>query len=242
MIQLSNLHYAYPACDFQLDIPDLNVARGEKVAVIGPSGSGKSTMLGLIAGALLPLRGSVVVDETVVEKLSDSARRLFRATRIGLVFQEFELIEYLTVEENIRLPYLINHQLKYTSGQRDRLLSLVQQTGLSGKLKRRPHQLSQGERQRVAICRALITAPRIILADEPTGSLDPATAAAVLRLLIDQVKFEETTLLLVTHDHSLLKHMDRTIDMTGLLSSRPTFSDAGTIEPLGQDVAPQESE
>ncbi len=97
MIHLSNLHYTYPASDFQLDIPELEVSSGEKVAVIGPSGSGKSTLLGLIAGALLPTHGSIVVDDTAVQEQSDSARRLFRATRIGLIFQEFELIEYLTV-------------------------------------------------------------------------------------------------------------------------------------------------
>jgi putative ABC transport system ATP-binding protein len=227
MIHLSNLYYAYPSTDFQLEIPDLEVAPGEKVAVIGPSGSGKSTMLGLIAGALLPESGSVVVDGTAIAVLSDSARRLFRATRIGLIFQEFELIEYLTVEENIRLPYLINRQVKYTDVQRNRLRNLVHQTGLDGKLNRRPYQLSQGEKQRVAICRALITGPRLLLADEPTGSLDPETAAGVLRLLIDQVKFNKTTLLLVTHDHSLLKYMDRTIDMTELLASRVTAD--GTI-------------
>lgn len=226
MIHLSNLLYAYPDSGFRLDIPDLAVAKGEKVAVIGPSGSGKSTLLGLIAGALLPASGSVVVDGMAVQELNDSDRRLFRATRIGQVFQDFELIEYLTVEENIRLPYLINRQLTYGSQQRQHLQVVIQQTGLAGKLHRRPFQLSHGERQRVALCRALITSPPILLADEPTGSLDPSTAVDILQLIINQISLSKTTLLLVTHDHSLLKYMDRTINLSCPLNLRQTSHSA----------------
>jgi putative ABC transport system ATP-binding protein len=216
MIQLSNLQYAYPSSDFRLAIPELKIAQREKVAVIGPSGSGKSTLIGLIAGALLPQVGSIVVDDVELSGLDDSARRLFRATKIGMVFQEFELLEYLSVEENIRLPFLINQMLKYSSNHQERLKALAARMGLASKLGRRPRQLSQGERQRVAICRALITDPKIILADEPTGSLDPSTAAEAMELLIDQLNERNATLLLITHDHNILRYVDRTIDITQL--------------------------
>lgn len=224
MIHLSNLFYEYPGSDFRLDVPQLDVSQGEKVALIGPSGAGKSTLLALMSGALVPNRGSIIVGDIALDELSDSARRLFRATNVGLVFQDFELLEYLTVKENIQLPFLINRQLKFQSPHRDRLLTLVKQTGLADKLHRRPHQLSQGERQRVAICRALVTGPKILLADEPTGSLDPANAANILRLLIDQVEIHAATLVVVTHDHNLLGYLDRTINMSSFLANTKTDS------------------
>lgn len=218
MIQLSNLSYDYGNSGFQLCIDQLSIAAGEKVAVIGPSGSGKTTLLHLISGAKPAQQGSIRVDGQELSSLSDYQRRMFRATKIGFVFQDFELIEYLNVAENIRLPYLIHSELKFQAQQEAALEQLTLQTGLSDKRKRFPNQLSQGERQRVAICRALITSPRILLADEPTGSLDPDTAADILQLLIQQATQMGTTLLMVTHDHSLIPQFDRTIDMRSLIT------------------------
>lgn len=225
MIQISNLSYDYGNSGFQLCIDQLNIAAGEKVAVIGPSGSGKTTLLHLISGVKRAQQGKISVDGQELGSLSDYQRRMFRATKIGFVFQDFELIEYLNVAENIRLPYLIHSELKFQDHQEAALEQLTRQTGLSDKRKRFPDQLSQGERQRVAICRALITSPRILLADEPTGSLDPDTAADILQLLLQQATQLGTTLLMVTHDHSLIQQFDRTIDMRTLMT-RPKFQSA----------------
>ncbi len=218
MIRISNLRYSYGSSGFQLSIPRLEVSAATKVGIVGPSGSGKTTLLNLISGAKVPKDGEIVVGDVSVSSMSDSQRRNFRASQIGFVFQDFELLDYLTVEENVRLPFGINSHLKFGSEQRELLKSLASQAGIADKLNRRPDQLSQGERQRVAICRALITAPKIVLADEPTGSLDPQTAQEVLNLLIDQVSKHSATLLMVTHDHSLLHRLDRTIDMAEFLN------------------------
>jgi putative ABC transport system ATP-binding protein len=218
MIKLNELRYTYGlSSSFQLHIPQLEIAGGEKVAIVGPSGSGKTTLLKLISGAMLPSSGTVEVDHTRVDLLDDSSRRRFRAMQIGFVFQEFELLDYLSVEENIRLPVLIQGHSQLTTNQQQRLRELTSETGIADKLQRRPSQLSQGERQRVAICRALLLAPKLLLADEPTGSLDPTTAADIFQLLVDQSNRYSTTLLVVTHDHSLLRHFDRTIDFAQFL-------------------------
>ncbi len=216
MIQINNLEYAYGASDFCLRVDDLSIRQGEKVAIIGPSGSGKTTLLKLIAGAISVPQGTIRVGQTRVDQLSDGQRRKFRVANIGFVFQDFELLEYLSVAENILLPYLINSALKLNKQTRESVQALARNTGLHDKLARRPDQLSQGERQRVAVCRALIAGPSVLLADEPTGSLDPSTASGVLELLLEQATRNHATLLLVTHDHSLLAKFDRTIDMMQL--------------------------
>lgn len=217
MIRISNLRYSYGPSGFQLTIPLLDVSVATKVGIVGPSGSGKTTLLNLVSGAKVPNDGEIVVGGALVSSMSDSQRRNFRASQIGFVFQDFELLDYLTVEENVLLPFGINSHLKFGNEHRELLIALAAQAGIADKLKRRPDQLSQGERQRVAICRALITSPKIVLADEPTGSLDPRTAQEVLNLLIDQVSKHAATLLMVTHDHSLLHRLDRTIDMAQFL-------------------------
>ncbi len=216
MIQVSDLEFDYGSSDFQLKIPDLSIGRGEKVAIVGPSGLGKSTLLMLLSGIVSPKRGSIRMGDVQLEHLSDASRRRFRASKIGLVFQEFELIEYLSVRENIMLPYLLNSSLRTRPDVQVSTESLAEVTGLSGKLSRRPKQLSQGERQRVAICRAMITKPEYLLVDEPTGSLDPRTASEVIDLLLGQAMTNDTTLLLVTHDTSLLDRFDRTVNLADL--------------------------
>lgn len=216
MIQVSDLEFDYGSSDFQLNIPELSIGLGEKVAIIGPSGSGKSTLLMLLAGIISPKLGSIRMGDVQLEHLSDASRRRFRTSKISLVFQEFELIEYLSVRENILLPHLLNRSLRKMTDVHASAESLAEATGLTGKLSRRPKQLSQGERQRVAICRAMITKPEYLLVDEPTGSLDPRTANEVIDLLFGQAMMNDTTMLLVTHDYRLLDRFDRTVSLANL--------------------------
>ena len=212
MISINKLQFQYPRTDFSLHLPELEVATGETVAFVGPSGCGKTTLLNLIAGIATPSSGSVVTAGEDVGKMSSSQRRDFRILNIGLVFQQFELIDYLDLKSNILLPYAINDSLQLSKEVEGRAIELAQGMGLGGKLKRFPQQLSQGEKQRCAICRALVTEPRLILADEPTGNLDPKNKIAIMDLLFEQVERFGQTLVMVTHDMSILDGMDRTID------------------------------
>jgi putative ABC transport system ATP-binding protein len=133
-------------------------------------------------------------------------------TKIGLVFQEFELLEYLSVYDNILLPYRINPSLRLDDAVRGRAREIAEQVGIGDKLRRFPRRLSQGERQRVGVCRAVLTEPRLLFADEPTGNLDPENRERVLDILFDYVKQSGTTLLTVTHDHEILHRFSRVVD------------------------------
>ena len=212
MISIQNLEFYYRAGEFRLHIPEFNVSGGEKVAVIGPSGSGKTTLLNLIAGIITPLNGTISVDESQVNALGDRERRDFRISNIGFVFQDFELLDYLSVFDNVLHPYRITGALKLDKAVRARAEALTQDMGIGDKLKRNPNDLSHGEKQRVAICRALLPEPRLILADEATGNLDPDNKALILDLLFSTVSDHDATLLAVTHDHELLKRFDRIVD------------------------------
>ncbi|MDP6046601.1 MAG: ATP-binding cassette domain-containing protein, partial [Phycisphaerae bacterium] len=172
MISFRDMVFEYPESNFLLRAGALDIEPGQTAAVIGPSGSGKTTLLHIAAGILLPAAGSVRVSDTEISNRSDSERRAFRIANIGLIFQEFELLEYLTVRQNILLPYRINPALKITAAVGEQAATLAQSMGISETLDRPPNRLSQGQRQRVAICRAMVTDPKIILADEPTGNLD----------------------------------------------------------------------
>jgi putative ABC transport system ATP-binding protein len=212
MIGIEQLKFAYPGGEFVLSLPELRVDAGETVAIVGPSGSGKSTLLNLIAGVLRPDAGRIEVDETEVSALSDRHGRAFRARTIGFVFQDFGLLDYISARDNILHPYRICAPLRLTTEVRARVEVLAARLGVSQFLNRRPEALSQGERQRVAICRALLPAPRVILADEATGNLDPDNKSAILDLLFEAVGTDGTTLVAVTHDHELLPRFDRVID------------------------------
>ena len=212
MIQVSNLSFTYPEDDFKLRIPSLTIHEKEKVAIVGPSGFGKTTLLNLFAGILAPDSGEVSINHSVVNQLSDQERRAFRIANIGFVFQDFKLIEYLKVEENILLPFRINKKLNLSSEARNGVRSIANTLDIGDKLKKYPSKLSQGEQQRVAIARALINNPAIILADEPTGNLDPANKSRIKKVLFDSADRFGATLVTVTHDHELLKGFDRVID------------------------------
>jgi len=212
MIGIEQLKFAYPGGEFVLAVPELHVGAGETVAIVGPSGSGKSTLLNLIAGVLRPGAGRIEVGETEVSALSDRHGRAFRARTIGFVFQDFGLLDYLSARDNILHPYRICAPLRLTAEVRARVEALAARLGVSQHLHRHPEALSQGERQRVAICRALLPGPRVILADEATGNLDPDNKSIILDLLFEAVETDGATLVAVTHDHELLPRFDRVVD------------------------------
>ena len=213
MIRLEDVEFAYGEGDFRLRVPEFTIEQGASAAVIGPSGSGKTTLLNLIAGIALPAGGRIETAGRKVSTLSDAARRDFRVRHVGLVFQEFELLEYLNVLDNILLPYRINPLLQLDRDVNERARRLAEQVGIGDKLSRYPDRLSQGERQRVGVCRAVLPGPAVLLADEPTGNLDPDSAGRVLDILLEYAAKNGATLLMVTHDHTLLPRFQRFVDM-----------------------------
>lgn len=197
---------------FSLQLSNLEILRGERVAVIGPSACGKSTLLGLMAGILVPESGRVSVMGTDLTSLRDPDRRRFRIKRLGLVFQSLALVEYLNVLDNILHCYRITDALRLDPEVRARASELAGRLGLKGKLGHPIAALSQGERQRVAIARALLPRPDVLLADEATGNLDPTNKGRIIDLLFSQLEEDRSTLVAVTHDHELLDRFDRVLD------------------------------
>jgi ABC-type lipoprotein export system ATPase subunit len=214
VVSIEALEFRYREGDFRLRIPELAIERDTTAAFIGPSGSGKTTLLNLIAGITLPQSGRVLTEGVEVTGLSDSERRDFRIARVGLVFQEFELLEYLSVLDNILLPYRINASLRLDREVRGRASELAERVDIMDKLDRFPGKLSQGERQRVAVCRAVLTEPSLVLADEPTGNLDPVNKWKVLDILFDSAEQTDTTLVAVTHDQEILDRFERVVDFS----------------------------
>jgi len=193
-----------------LDAVDLDVNRGEAVAVMGPSGCGKSTLLHLIGGLDRPSAGQLSVAGQRVGELSERALAHLRRDEIGFVFQAFQLMDELTAQENVELPALLaGHS---PNQARARATALLDQVGLADRARHLPSMLSGGQRQRVAIARALVNDPEIVLADEPTGNLDSASAFDVLSLLGD-LHAKGLTLVIVTHDERIATTADRLISM-----------------------------
>jgi ABC-type lipoprotein export system ATPase subunit len=217
MVIVRDLAFAYGEGGFQLRVPHFQAAAGEKVALIGPSGSGKTTFLHLLAGIRVPQSGEVSLEGKRLDAESAAACRRLRLTRMGLVFQEFELLEYLNVIDNVLIATRLSRQLLPTAARRRAAVELARQVGLEDKLLRYPGELSQGEKQRVAICRALLFDPPLLLADEPTGNLDPANKQKILQLLVAHAGQRGATLIAATHDHQLLDAFDRVLDMTALI-------------------------
>jgi ABC-type lipoprotein export system ATPase subunit len=212
MIRIRDLEFRYGEGGFRLRIPELSAERGSRVAFVGPSGSGKTTLLNLVAGIVTPARGTIEAGGVEVTSLADAARRDFRIRNVGLIFQEFELLDYLDVLDNILLPYRINPSLRLDAGIRERARTLAEQVDISDKLSRHPRHLSQGERQRVAVCRAVLPEPSLLLADEPTGNLDPVNTERVLEILFEFASRSGATLVTVTHERDLLPRFERIID------------------------------
>jgi putative ABC transport system ATP-binding protein len=193
-----------------LDLVDLDVGRGEAVAVMGPSGCGKSTLLHLIGGLDRPSAGELTVAGHRVDELSERALAYLRRDEIGFVFQTFQLMDELTAQENVELPALL---AGYAPNQaRARATALLDQVGLADRARHLPAMLSGGQRQRVAIARALVNDPAILLADEPTGNLDSASAFDVLSLL-GELHARGLTVVIVTHDERIAATADRLISM-----------------------------
>lgn len=190
----------------------LSIAAGERVAILGKSGSGKSTLMNLIGGLDVPTEGTLTVAGQELGSLNRKQLADYRLACVGFVFQSFHLVASQTVEENVGLPLLL---AKVGAGERrQRVRETLAAVGLDHRMGHKPTQLSGGERQRTAVARAIINRPRVLLADEPTGNLDSATAGGVMELLFDQVRQRGMTLLLVTHDEELAKrYTERTIRM-----------------------------
>src|SRR6184192_2358331 len=183
------------------------IQQGSFVAIVGPSGSGKTTLLGLLAGLDTPTRGSVVLDDSDLGKLSENDRARLRGEKVGFVFQSFQLIPTLTAQENVQVPL----ELRGTAGAPERARELIDRVGLNGRGHHFPTQLSGGEQQRVAIARAFANAPKILFADEPTGNLDNATGHRIVELLESLNRESGATIVLVTHDLNLAARAQRII-------------------------------
>jgi len=216
MIELSQIDFEYRQSGFRLQFESMTAEAKKAVALIGPSGCGKTTLMSLIAGILPPQRGRILINSTEINKLIDKQRRLFRIQNIGFVFQDFALLEYLNLYENILHPYRINSALALDASVKKRATDLAERVGISKRLKNYPGQTSAGEQQRCAIARALLNEPSVILADEPTGNLDPKNKKAILDILLQYVKDSEATLLVATHDYDLLDYFDDVIDFKNL--------------------------
>jgi len=218
MITISELAFRYrgrgpdASSTFGMRVDSFSVPQGSSAALVGPSGSGKTTLLGLIAGTLRADSGRINVNDQTITDFNDGDLGRFRIGNVGQVFQAFELLNYLTVSENVMLPWYISG-----NGRKDdirkRAADLLCGVGLESKLNARPGELSQGEQQRVAVCRAMLNNPRVLLADEPTGNLDQENKQNVVDLLVEQATQNNSTLLMVTHDESLLARFDSVLDM-----------------------------
>jgi putative ABC transport system ATP-binding protein len=193
----------------------LDIRQGESVAVMGPSGSGKSTLLSILGGLTPPTEGLLKIDDIDLYSLSSERRADFRREYLGFVFQQFQLIPYLTALENVMLPLTTT---RYPNREkREKAADILKRIGLTGKMNRLPQQLSGGEQERVAIARAIVNEPPVVLADEPTGSLDTKTGDEIMELF-QELNQEGLTILMVTHNPENSRYMGRTILMQdGLL-------------------------
>ena len=215
-----------------LDGADARIDRGEVVAIVGRSGSGKSTLLNLVSGIDRPDGGEVALGGRVVTSMGEPERTLFRRAHIGFVYQFFNLIPTLDVEENVRLALELNGVRGAAARQRS--AAMLAEVGLGDRLRSAVDRLSGGEQQRVAIARALVHEPAVLLADEPTGNLDEETASHVLRALLSLTRSRGTTLLIVTHDPWLARSADRVLEL------REGKLVAGEASPGGTEVQPQD--
>ena len=208
MLQLKNVNKSYLEGNIKhavLSNLDLQVSKGEIIILFGKSGSGKSTLLNVISGIDVPDSGSVLIDGTDITKLSEKVRTLVRRNKVGFIFQFFNLIPTLTVKENLLLPL----ELTGSNNTEERIESLLSEVGLANRANTYPDKLSGGEQQRIAIARALIHNPDIILADEPTGNLDYETGLQIVDLLDRVVKKKGKTMIMVTHSKDVIGLADR---------------------------------
>ena len=194
-----------------LDSVSLEISRGEFVAITGASGSGKSTLLNLLGGLDHPTSGEVVVDGVHLESAADKELTLYRRSKLGMVFQFFNLLPSMSVTENVELPLLLRGDAP--TGVRSAAMAMLDEVGMAHRASHFPHQLSGGEMQRAAIARALIHTPSLLLADEPTGNLDSGNASQVLDVIAKIASLRTTTVIMVTHSDSVAAQADRRIRM-----------------------------
>lgn len=211
MLSTRDLHFAYPNGGFSLRVVDFSAAEGETVGIGGPSGTGKSTFLHLLAGILRPDTGSVIIGGENSTQLSARSLRALRLRRLGLVFQDFALLDYLSVEDNILLPTRLGGTLD--DKVREQARDLAEQLEIAQHWSRLCAEISQGERQRVAVARALAHSPSAVLADEPTASLDAKRSQIVMSLLTSYAKEKRAALVVVTHDSALSCQLDRVVNV-----------------------------
>jgi len=216
-LHVSDLRFAYSAEGFRVHVPQLELAAGKALALAGPSGAGKSTLLRLLTGLLTPTAGRVSLGSAQMDTMTHEARRAFRLQHIGLVFQDFALLDYLTVTENILLPHQFRGDV--VTAARTKMLELTQRLHIDRYLDKRVSHLSQGERQRVAVARALVHEPQFVFADEPTASLDPARGRIVVDMLLEDARRRGACLVMVTHDPNLLPLFDQTVRMEDLATA-----------------------
>ncbi len=216
MLQISGLHFAYRAGTPILDIPSFSVEQGEHLFLFGPSGSGKTTLLGILAGILQANAGKVEVLDRDLTALSGAERDRFRGAHIGYIFQLFNLIPYLTVIDNITLPCKLTHERgKRLKGVplHEAAANVARQLGIGDLLNEAVANLSVGQQQRVAAARSLIGTPDLVIADEPTSSLDFDHREKFIQLLFDSCRAAGSTLIFVSHDRSLMPLFDRCVSL-----------------------------
>lgn len=190
---------------------NMEVSTGEKIAILGQSGSGKSTLLSLLGGLDNPDSGTIHISGVNLSEMSEDERSKTRSQKLGIVFQQYHLMRNLTAVENVGLPL----EILNTANHRELAHKAIAEVGLSHRTSHFPSEMSGGECQRIAIARAMVTQPSLILADEPSGNLDQKTGEEVMNLLFNLCTEHQTTLLLVTHNHELAKRCDRTMQLTG---------------------------
>ncbi len=214
MIRVTEVHKAYQQGRNEVTAlagVSLDIQRGEFVAIMGPSGSGKSTLLHLIGGLDRPTQGEVLVDGRIVSQMADNEVTLFRRTKIGFVFQFFNLLPTLTALENVMLPLILDGRVGADSNLRAKML--LERVGLEGRRDHLPEELSGGEMQRLAIARALAFNPPILLADEPTGNLDSKSGEAILKLMRQINREKDCTVVIATHNREAAGYGDRVIHL-----------------------------
>lgn len=210
ILEVTNLCKTYGKGDTMvkaLDNVSFSVEKGEFVAIIGPSGSGKSTLLHILGGVDVPTSGSVVINQTDISNLDETALAIFRRRQIGLIYQFYNLIPILTVQENLTLPLLLDGR----KPDKKQIDTLIKRLGLENRLDHLPNQLSGGQQQRVSIGRALVNNPALMLADEPTGNLDSENSKEIISLLRQFNKEFNQTVIIITHDEKIANSADRVI-------------------------------
>jgi putative ABC transport system ATP-binding protein len=219
-IRLDSLRFYWSkVADFKIYIPKLEIGRGEKVLLLGESGSGKTTLLSLICGFLSPISGDIFLNEQKLNDLKANKKDQFRSDNIGIIFQQFNLLPYANVIDNITLPlYFSKNRDSRVTNHREAALNLCRSLQLSeSTIVMQANKLSVGQQQRVAVARALIGNPSLIIADEPTSSLDASTQKKFLDLMFSQIEEHKSTLLMVSHDASISNYFDRTINIKDIL-------------------------